>query len=92
MRYLTLAALLTLAGCVTSPVLPLDDGSYLVSMHTGFSLTPKGTLIEKAAIEAQSFCAKSGNDALIKNSMATGIVGLTSKSASVVFNCVPQAH
>lgn len=88
MRYLIPAALLTLAGCVTSPVVPLDDGSYLVSMHTAFSLTPKDTLIEKTAVEAQAFCAKSGKDAHIKQSVATGTVGLTSKSANVVFTCV----
>jgi hypothetical protein len=88
MRYLLLTALLAIAGCVTSPVMPLDDGSYLVSMHTAFSITPKGTLIEKAAIEAQAFCAKSGKDALVKNSQATGIFGVTSKNANVVFTCV----
>lgn len=88
MRSLTLLALLTLTACVTSPITPLDDGSYLVSMHTGFSLMPKDALIEKTAVQAQTFCAQSGTNALIKNSGATGIVGLTSKSANVVFRCV----
>lgn len=88
MRYLIPAALLSLAGCVTSPVMPLDDGSYLVSMHTGLGSMPKSTLIEKTAVKAQEFCAMSGKNALIKTSQATGIWGLTSKSANVVFTCV----
>lgn len=88
MRSLTLAALLVLAGCVTSPVVPLDDGSYLVSMHTGLGSMPKSTLIEKTAVKAQEFCAMSGKNALIKTSQASGIWGLTSQSANVVFTCV----
>ena len=92
MRYLILAALLALAGCVTSPVVPLDDGSYLISMHTGLSLTRKDTLIEKTAIKAQEYCAESGKDALIKTSLATGLWGLTSKNANVIFTCVARAQ
>lgn len=92
MRYLIPAALLSLSGCVTSPIVPLDDGTYLVSMHTGWGLMPHGTLIEKTAIKAQAFCAKSGQDALIKNSLATGIPVLTSQSANAIFTCVARAR
>ena len=91
MRTLTLAAFLPLAGCVTSPVVPLDNNTYLVSMHTGWSLMSRDTLVEKSAIAAQAFCQKSGQDARVKTSTATGIHGLTSQSASVVFTCVAPA-
>lgn len=92
MRYLIPAALLVLTGCVTSPIVPLDDGSYLVSMHTALSLTSKDALIEKTAIKAQDYCAKSGRDALVKTSLATGLWGLTSKNANVIFTCVQRVR
>lgn len=81
---------LILTGCVTSPVVPLEDGSYLVSMHTGLSFTRNDTLIEKTAVKAQAYCAQSGKDALIKTSLATGLWGLTSKNANVIFTCVDR--
>lgn len=91
MRSLTLAALLALAGCVTSPVVPLDEnGNYLVSIHTFFGVTTQGRLIEKAAVAADDYCAKSGKVAHIKNSMGTGVTGLTNLSGNVVFTCVPK--
>lgn len=88
MRTLILPALLVLTACVTSPVVTLEDGSYLISMHTGWGLMPHDTLIEKTAVKAQAFCAQRGQDALIKNSLATGLPILTSQNANVVFTCV----
>lgn len=82
------AAVWLLSGCVTSPVLILDGGNYLVTKHTAFPLMTPSTLIEKTAIEAQDYCAKESKNALIKSSLVTGIQGLTSQSANVVFSCV----
>ena len=87
MRYLILTMVL-LAGCVTSPVVPLDEGNYLVSIHTIFGLTPPRALTTKAAAQADEYCAQSGGTAHIKNMFGTGVPGLSTLSGNVVFSCV----
>lgn len=92
MRYLTLTALLALAGCVTSPIVPLDEnGNYLVSIHTAFGLTTPRRLRDKAAAAADDYCAQSGKMAHIKQAIGTGVPLLTNLSGNVVFTCVADA-
>lgn len=86
------AALLALAACVTSPVVELDTGNYLVSIHTVFGVTTQGQLIEKASAAADAYCAKKGEEAHIKNSNGSGITGLTNLSGNVVFSCVAHVE
>lgn len=89
MRSLILTtALLALAACVTSPVVELDTGNYLVSIHTVFGVTTQGQLIEKAAAAAEQYCEEHNLVAHIKNSVGAGITGLTNLSGNVVFSCV----
>jgi uncharacterized protein (UPF0333 family) len=88
MRYLILTAVLVLTGCITAPVVPLDEGNYLASVHTMFGLTSPRALNAKAADEADEYCAQTGRTAHIKNRLSTGVVGLTNLSGNVVFSCV----
>jgi len=86
MRSMVLCCLLA-AGCVTSPVVPLDDGNYVSSVHTFFGATTRSQLVDKATSEAQDYCAQQGKVAHVKNAVGTGYVGLTNLSSNVVFSC-----
>jgi hypothetical protein len=86
LRYLILT--LALTGCVTSPVVKLDEGNYLVSVHTVFGLNPPRGLKAKAADEADEYCAQSGKTAHIKNWFGTGLPPFSTLSGDVVFTCI----
>src|SRR5258708_5571933 len=85
MRYLILTAVLILTGCVTSPVVPLDDGNYMVSIHARYGLISPRTLLMKAADEADDYCALTGKTAHI---ISTGVPGFTNLSGNVFFTCI----
>lgn len=88
-------ALVALSGCVTSPVVALDDGNYVASVHTFFGVADRSQLVAKATAEAVDYCAKEGKLAKVKNAVGTGVMGLTNLSGNVVFSCetpASQAH
>jgi hypothetical protein len=77
-----------LAGCVTSPVAPLGDGAYTVSMQTSFGVTTRSAMQGKLIDEATAYCAKEGKLPLLRNSVSSGVPGLTNVGATIVFSCV----
>ena len=86
-------ALFALSGCVTTPVLSLDDGNYVASVHTFFGLADRSQLIDRSITQAIDYCAKEGKLAHVKNAVGTGVPGLTNLSGNVVFSCeAPQAQ
>lgn len=88
---LPLTAGLVLAGCVTSPVTPLDGGDYLVAVHTFFGVSTPSALVDHATAQAVAFCSKRGETAQLVKAVGTGVPGLTNLSSDVVFRCVAAA-
>lgn len=89
MKHVLFASVLALAGCVTSPVVPLDDSNYVASIHTFFGLADRSQLVKQASSDAQDYCEKQGKIAHVKNAVGTGYPGLTNLSGNVVFSCEP---
>lgn len=84
---LSLAAV-ALASCATSPIAPLGDGAYTVSMQTAFGVTTRSAMQGKLIDEATAYCAKEGKLPLLRNSVSSGVPGLTNVGATIVFSCV----
>lgn len=70
---------LLLAGCVTSPVVPLDDGTYEIPLQPR-PLTSLRTIQGRGAEAADRYCEALGRDAHIKES----------DTIRLVFTCVAR--
>lgn len=87
-KIFVLTAAIALAGCVTSPVQPLTEGTYTVSINTAFGVTSQGALLDKATRKADEFCAKQGQVAHLINQNGAGVTGLTNIGVTIAFSCV----
>ena len=77
------------AGCVTSPVAQLTEGTYTLSVNAAFGSSSRSALEGKAFKEADEFCAKQGKLAHLINKNDTGAYG-TLTSATIAFSCVTE--
>ena len=91
MKIAVFAAVVLLAGCVTSPVAELTPGTYTVSINSSFAGSSRSALQTKVASRADEFCAKQGGAARIINQNITGIVGVTAGGITIAFSCEPTA-
>lgn len=78
---------IVLAGCVTSPVAQLTEGTYTLSVNAAVGSSSRSALENKAFGEADVFCAKQGLVAHLINKNDTGFYG-TLTSATIAFSCV----
>jgi len=80
------AGALMLAGCVTSPVAELTPGAYTLSVDTYLAGASRSALRDKAADQADKFCAP--KVAHLINENGVGVTGLTAMGVTIVFRCV----
>lgn len=77
-----------LAGCVTSPVQPLDDGYNVITTQDWTTLSTGQVQTNRAMKQASAYCSSNGKVAVLKSSSETGITGITPLASTVVFKCV----
>jgi hypothetical protein len=84
-------ALLALAGCANTGVVPMDKGTYLIakkSPQVGFG--PPIGIKGEAYSEANDFCAKEGKVVETLNLEQTNAGFAKSAAVSLEFRCVPK--
>lgn len=85
MKKLSLLLVILLVGCVTtSPVLPVGDNTYLISVvsHNQWS-----EAIESGVLQANQFCAGKNLKAIVTNSTTAGTSMMSSSKAQIWFTC-----
>jgi len=92
MRLTALIAGLILAGCATSPVTPLDEGNYAVTVNSLFGTGSRSRMMDRATEEATDFCAQRGQIAQIRNANETGVMAVTPLSTQIIFKCAPPGQ
>lgn len=85
-------AVLSLAGCASSGVVPYDKGTYMISKQSASGVfgTPDGVRAD-IYTEANAFCARTNQAVETVNVEVKGAIPFVrTGSAMLQFKCVPQ--